>query len=102
MKLAKVSYEKKNITYERYRLFIRAQETEETLQSFHAAPTAQAATAELGRLEEEMLRYLFISRMKNTALQDTLTFEMFMPHEVLKRAIKFVQSKQTTQAFHKS
>ena len=40
--------------------------------------------------------------MKNTTLQDTLTFETFTPDEVLKRAIKFEQSKQTTQAFQKS
>ena len=58
----------KNITYERYRIFTRAQETMETLESFHAALTAQAATAELGGLEEELVRDLFISRMKKTAL----------------------------------
>ena len=101
--LAKVSLEKtKNITYERYRLFTRTQESGETLESFHAALTAHAATAELGGLEEELVRDLFISRMKNTALQDTLTFESFTPNEVLKRAIKLKQSKQTTQAFPKS
>ena len=72
------------------------------MESFHAALTAQAATAELGGLEEELVRDLFISRMKNTALQDTLTFETFTPDEVLKRAIKFEQSKQTTRAFQKS
>ena len=100
---AKASFEKtRNITYERYRLFNRAQEPGETLELFHAALTAQAATAELGGLEEELVRDLFISRMKNTALQDTLTFETFTPDEVLKRAIKIEQSKQTTQAFQKS
>ena len=103
VRLAKVSFEKtKNITYERYRLFTRTQESGETLEFFHAVLTAQAATAELGGLEEELVRDLFISRIKNTALQDTLTFETFAPDEVLKRAIKFEQSKQTTQAFQKS
>ena len=53
-------------------------------------------------MEEELVRDVFISRMKNTILQDTLTFETFAPDEVLKRAIKFEQSKQTTQAFQKS
>ena len=100
--LAKASFEKtRNITYERYRLFTRAQESNESLESFHAALTAQAATAELGVLEEELVRDLFISRMKNTALQDTLTFETFSPDEVLKRTIKLEQSKQTTQAFQR-
>ena len=61
VRLAKVSSEmKKKITYERYRLFTRAQESGETLESFHAALTAQAATAELGGLEEELVRDLFI------------------------------------------
>ena len=102
VRLAKVSFEKtKNITYERYGLFTRTQESGEVLESFHAALTAQAVTAELGRLEEELVRDLFISRMKKTALQDTLTFETFAPDEVLKQAINFEQSKQTTQAFQK-
>ena len=82
VRLAKVSFEKtKNITYERYRLFTRAQESGETLESFHAALTTQAATAELGGLEEELVRDLFIYRMKITALQDTPTFETFAPDE---------------------
>ena len=47
VRLAKVSFEKtKNITYERYGLFTSSQESGETLESFHAALTAQAATAE--------------------------------------------------------
>ena len=73
--------------YERYRLFTSTQESDETLESFHAALTAQVATAELGGLEEELARDLFILRMKNTALQDTLTYETFTPDEVLKRAL---------------
>ena len=103
VRLGKISFEKtKCITYERYKLFTRSHETNETLESFHAALTAHAAKAELGGLEEELVRDLFISRMRNVVLQDTLTFETFSPEEVLKRAIKFEQSKQTTQAFQKS
>ena len=103
VRLAKISFEKpKCITYERYKLFTRSHETNETLESFHAALTAQAAKAKLGGLEEELVRDLFISRMRNVVLQDTLTFETISPEEVLKRAIKFEQSKETTQAFQKS
>ena len=103
IRLAKISFEKtKCITYERYKLFTRSHESNETLESFHAALTAQAAKAELEALEEELVRDLFISRMKNVVLQDTLTFETFAPEEVLQRAIKFEHSKQTTQAFQKS
>ena len=91
VRLAKISFEKtKSKTYERYKLFTRSHETNETLESFHA---------ELGALEEELVRDLFISRMRNIVLQDTLKFETFTPEEVLKRAINFEQSKQTTQAF---
>ena len=69
VRLAKISFEKtKKITYERYRLFAREPENRETLESIHAALTAQAGTAELSELEEEVVRDLFISKMKNTAL----------------------------------
>ena len=40
--------------------------------------------------------------MRNVVFQDTLTFETFSPGKVLKRAIKFEQSRETTQAFQKS
>ena len=101
--LAKVSFDKsQSVTYERYKLFNRSQETGETLEAFHAALTAQAAKAELGTLKDQLVRDLFISKMKNVVLQDTLTFETFSPEEVRKRALKFEQSKQTTQAFQKT
>ena len=54
--MAKASFEKtRNLTYEQYRLFTKAQEPGETLESFHAALTTQAATAELGGPEEELV-----------------------------------------------
>ena len=101
--LAKTSFDKsQSVTYERYKLFNRSPEKEESLEAFHAALTAQAARAELGTLEDELVRDLFISKMKNVVLQDTLTFETFPRDEVLKKALKFEQSKQTTQAFQKT
>ena len=70
--LAEVSFQKvKCVTYERYKLFTRMQESGESLESFHAALTAQAARSELGTLENEIVRDLFISKMKNMTLQDT-------------------------------
>ena len=103
VKLAKETSEKcQSITYERYKLFNRSQETGESLEAFHAALTAQAAKSALDTLEDELVRDLFISKIRNPALQDTLTFETLSPDEVLKRAIKFEQSKQSTQAFQKS
>ena len=82
-------------------MFLRSQETGESLVPFHAALIAQAAKAELGTLEDKILRDLFISKMKNTVLQDKIRFETFTREEVLKRALKLEQSKQTTQAFQK-
>ena len=73
-------------------MFTRSHETNETVESFNAALTAKAAKTELGGLEEELVRDLFISWMRNVVLQDTLTFETFSPEEVLKRALKFEQS----------
>ena len=103
VRLAKKNFEKcQSITYERYKLFNRSQETGESLEAFHAALTAQAAKTALDTLEDELVRDLFISKMRSPALEDTLTFETLPPDEVLKRAIKFEQSKQSTQAFQKS
>ena len=80
VKLALASFEKTHIiTYQRYQLFIRSQEMGETLEFSQATLTAQAARAELGILEDELVRDLVISKMKNTVLQDTLTFEAFTP-----------------------
>ena len=99
--LAEVSLQEvKCVTYERNKLFTRMQESGESLEAFHAALTAQAARSELGTLESEIVRDLFISKMKNMTLQDTLTFETLDPEEVLKRAINFEHSKLTTMAFH--
>ena len=84
--LAEVSFQKvKCVTYDRYKLFRRMQESGESLEAFHTALTAQAARSELGTLEKEIVRDLFISKMKNMTLQDTLTFEFLDPEEVLKR-----------------
>ena len=87
--LAKIAFEKtKSITYKRYKLFARTQKSGKAPESFHAALTAQEAKAGLGTLEDELVRNLFISRMKNAALQDSLTFEFFSPIEVLKKSDK--------------
>ena len=102
-RLAKETFEKcQSITYERYKLFNRSQEMGESSESFHAALAAQAAKPALDTLEDELVRDLFISKMRSPALQDKLTFETLPPEEVLKRAIKFEQSKQLTQAFQTS
>ena len=81
--LAEASFQKlKYVTYERYKLFTRMQESGESLEAFLAALTAQAARSELGTLESEIVRNLFISKMKNMTLQDNLTFETLDPEEL--------------------
>ena len=90
-----------SITYERYKLFNRSQEVGEALDAFHAALTARAAKSALDTLEDELVRDLFISKMRSPPLQDTFTFETLLPDGVLKRALKFEQNKRTTQAFQK-
>ena len=78
------------------------QESGESLEEFHAARIAQVARSELGTLENEIVRDLFNSKMKNMTLQDTLTFETLNPEEVLKRPKKIEHSKLTTMVFQKT
>ena len=51
------------------------QEQVETLKAFHAALSARAARSELGTIEDEIVRDLFKSKMKNMTLQNTHTFQ---------------------------
>ena len=44
--------------------------------------------SELVTLEQEFVRDLFLSIMRNARLQDAITVETLSPEEVLKRAIK--------------
>ena len=90
------------MTYERYKMFKRMHEPGDAVEEFHAALTAQADSSERETLEGEIVRDLFISKMKYMTLQDTLTFETLEPEEALKRAIKFKHSKPTTMAFQKT
>ena len=74
------------VMYERYKILTRLQEQGRTLEASHAASTAQAARSELVILEDEIVRDLFISNIKNMTLQDNLTFETLTPEKVVKRA----------------
>ena len=95
VRLAKAKFKNsQSITYERYKLFNRSQETGESLEAFQAALTAQAAKSALDISEDELVRDLFIFKMRSPASQDTFMFETLPPDEVLKRALKFEKSKQ--------
>ena len=75
VRLAKVTFENSpSTTYERYKLFKRSQEVGESLETFHAALTAETARSALEKLEVELVRDLFTSKIRRPALQDTLTF----------------------------
>ena len=64
------------------------------LEAIYAAFSALAARSEMGTLEDELVRDLVILRMKKVTLQDTLIFETLTPEEVLKKIIKFEDSKK--------
>ena len=84
-------------------MFTRSQERGETLESFYATLTAQTEKVELGTLKDELVEDSFISKMKNSITRYTFVRDLrTAPDEVLNRAFKFEQSKQTTQAFQKS
>ena len=55
--------EEKNVIYERMLLFNRTQKSGESLEGFHAALTEQASKCNLGTLESELIRDIFIARM---------------------------------------
>ena len=72
MTLAKIVFKKpQSITYERYKLFNRSQEPGKTLEAFHAELPAQASKYDLYTLEDELVRYLFISKKRNPVFQNT-------------------------------
>ena len=64
------------------------QEVNKTLEGFHAALTAKAARSELRFLEDEIVRGLFVSKMKNTTLENRLTFEAISAEELVKMSLK--------------
>ena len=72
------------------------------MESFHAALTAQTVGSKLGTLEDELLRGIIISKLRNAVLQDTLRYETLSPDVVLEKAWKIESNKQTTLAFQKS
>ena len=76
VRLAKVTFEiSRSTTYEQNKLFNRTQEVGESLETFHAALTAEAAKSALDTLVRDLLvRDLFISKVRRPALQGTLTF----------------------------
>ena len=89
----------KNVTYEPKKMLNRIQEQEKTLETFHAAFTAQTARSDLETSKKGIVTDLLNSRMGNARLQDTLTVEALTPEEALKRATMFKNSEQTTSAF---
>ena len=55
----------KNLTYERFILFTREQKSNERLTDYHAVLTEQATRCQLGSLEKELVKDLFIARMNS-------------------------------------
>ena len=76
-------------------------ESGEYLETFIAALNAQAARSGLETSKDELVRELDKSKMRNTMLWDTLTFEIMSLVELLDKAMKCEQSKQTKFVFQK-
>ena len=58
----------RNLTYERFILFTREQKASERMSDFHAALSEQASKCELGTLEKDLVKDLFIARMNHKDL----------------------------------
>ena len=86
MKLLEQAFkEEKNTIYERMLLFCRSQKNNESLESFHAALTEQASKCELGNLEEELVRDLFIAKMKEDDLKTNSSWRKQVVRRYLKK-----------------
>ena len=80
----------KNTTFERMSLFTREQKVGESMECFHAALSEQATKCELGTLEEDLIRDLFIARMKNEKeLQRKFIMEKTSTAEVVKQIVLY-------------
>ena len=78
--MAKIAFEKvTSVNNDRFKIFNKTQQPVKTLEAFHEAIIAQAARSEFVTLEDERVRYLFVSRMRNANLEATLTVESLSP-----------------------
>ena len=98
--LDKAFKEEKNTIYERMLLFCRSQKNNESLESFHAALTEQASKCELGTLEEELVRDLFIAKMKEDDLKTKFIMEKTSCKKVLEEVILFERGTSATETFN--
>ena len=104
----------KNLTYERFILLTREQKSNERLTDFHAVLTEQATRCQLGSLEKELVKDLFIARMNSKELQKKFCTEKKNADEVMAETILFergidtcssisnLSHKQTTQVKQES
>ena len=80
IEMAKIAFEKvTNFKYDRFKIFNKTQQPVKPLEAFHEALIAQAARSEFVTLEDEPVRYLFVSRMRHAHLEDSLTVESVSP-----------------------
>ena len=81
--------EEVNVTYERMLLFTRTQKATESLEGFHAALTEQASKCNLGALEGELVKDIFIARMQNEELKLKFIMEKYDEKKVLEEIILY-------------
>ena len=90
-----------NTTYERLLLFTRNMKQGETMEHFHAALSEQAAKCNLGTLEEELIKDLFVAKMNDADLQRKFIMKKTEPKKVLEEIVLFERGTTTTQNFQK-
>ena len=77
----------RNITFDRIQLFKAQQQPNKSLETFYSRLREAGSHCRFEHLEEDIIKYLFISNMNNTAIQMDLLSEVRTPQQVLNYAI---------------
>ena len=93
----------RNVTFDRYLLLTRLQQKGETVEQFHFALRTLAEFCQLGALEDDLLRDIFIANMIDPEIQKELLKVTLDPEKALELAIELcarsqlaIQAKNTT------
>ena len=90
-----------NNAYERFKLFTREQKGQERLSDFYGALAEQATKCELGALEKDLVKDLFIARMqKHTDLQKKFIMEKTTSDKILQEIVLYERGVDTSASFH--
>ena len=77
----------RNVTFDRYLLLTRRQQTGETTEQFHSDLRSLAEFCQLGALEDDLLRDIFTAKMTDPEIQKELLKVTLEPEKALELAI---------------